>query len=1008
MIRFYQCARTCLFVLLVAAGFGATAQTTVSGKVTFAEDGTAIPGANILEKGTSNGTVSDTNGNFTISVGENATLVFSFVGYTTQEVAVNGQTSINVSLQSDVTSLNEVVVIGYGTVQKKDLTGAVGQVSAKDFNPGVNVNPLTSIQGKVAGLTITVPSGDPNESPSVRIRGYTSLLGGSDPLYVVDGVIGVPISSISPNDIEHIDVLKDASATAIYGSRGANGVIIITTKRGQSGKTSVSFDNYLSVSTISKTFDLLDANQYRAQVSRIKGDASFSDGLRFPVDGSGNPYNTDWMKEITHSAYTDDHELSLMGGTDEFNYRGSIDYINQQGIIHNTGLQKVTGRLNLDQKAINDKLNIQYNLSFENKDSKLSNDDVIARAITFLPTLPVRDLNGDYYEVGGSFDLFNPIAMQDNFHNDETNKVFVGSVNMKYEVLPGLTLGANGAFRNENTINSQAYNKEIKAYTSNLGLTRKNLYQTNNKLLDLTAQYAKDFGSNSNFTFLGGYSYQDNIDDGFGAQNNDYVDGVYQLIGYNNLGLGRGTLLSGSTSYTSSYKSEWTLISFFGRGNLNLDNKYNLTATVRRDGSSKFGANNKWGLFPSVAAGWTISNESFMSGASTLSMLKLRVGWGQTGNSEGIDPYKSLPLTGPKGSPYYDGAIGDFVPSYGAIQNYNPDLKWEVLQQTNVGLDFELFEGKIQGTVEVYDKRTKDMLFNFTVPAGTQYQYDHITANVGEMSNKGIELSLGASVLKTNALSWHTSVVGSTYKNEIVSLHSGNFGVGVIRYNPFGGRGLSNVYASEIREGHPLGEFLIPQFAGFDPSTGSVLLVKEGGGTTTDYTEAHLFEKGDGLPRKTLSWINNFQVGKFDVSFQLRGVFGNKIMNNLRSNLAIPGSILETNMLAEVADYPINYSTNQLSDLWLESGSFVRMDNWQIGYNFPRTGKVLSSARIYLAGNNLFIITKYKGLDPELQVKGDLPTSDDPFTQTPNDIGMDKTNIYPKTRTFQLGVNLTF
>jgi len=990
----------------------AMAQQVVTGIVTSADDGSPLPGVNILEKGTTNGTVTDVDGTFRISVGSNATLALSFVGYTTQEVAVGAQTSIKVSLQPDITSLSEVVVVGYGTVQKKDLTGSVAQVSSKDFNAGVNVNPLQAIQGKVAGLNITTASGDPNASPTVRLRGYTSLAGGSDPLYVVDGVIGVPINSVSPNDIETIDVLKDASAAAIYGSRGANGVIIISTKRGKAGKTTVTFNNYISAATISNRLDLMDADQYRAAVTSISGAGSLGDGLRFPA---GN-YNTDWIKEITRTAMTNNHELAMMGGTDQLSYRASVNYIKQDGIIKNTGLDRVTGRFNLDQKALNNKLNIQYNLAFTNTNSHLSNPDIVARATTMIPTVPVYSGNPNkydgYYEVEGSFDLFNPVAMLNNYHNDETRKVFIGGLNLRYEILPGLTVSANGAFRNENMIKGEAYNKDVKAYATNSGNTRRRLEQTNNKLLELTANYVKTF-NNSKLTILGGYSYQNNIDDGFEANNNNYIAGLYPLIGYDNLSLGKATLLSGKSSYTQSYRNEWSLISFFARGTFDFNDRFNVTATVRQDGSSKFGANNKWGTFPSVGAGWTISNESFMAGQTALSLLKLRLGYGTTGNSEGIGAYKSIALYGPRGN-YYDGGVGNFVPGMGPVQNANPNLKWEVLTTANIGLDFEFGGGKWQGSIDVYQKTTKDMLFPYTVPVGDaahpEYIFPTIIANVGEMTNKGIELTLGTTAIRTSNFQWNTRIVGSYYQNTIKNLNSGDLGVGVIRYNAFGGRGLSDVFASQLRPGHPLGEFYIPTFAGFAEDGKVLMVAKDGGDPTTDYSKALLSEKGQAQPRVNASWVNTFTFKRFDASFQLRGVFGNKIMNNLRSNLAIPGSILQTNMLNEVANYPTNYGTNQLSTLWLESGAFVRLDNWQIGYNIPTGNSLLSNARVYIGGNNLFLITKYKGIDPELEVKGDL--SVDASTgyqqQTPNNMGLDATGIYPKTRTFMLGVNLTF
>jgi TonB-linked SusC/RagA family outer membrane protein len=982
---------------------------TITGKV-LTRTGDPLPGVTVLVKGSSTGTSTGADGSYTLSAPETpGTLVFSFIGFTNLEKPFSGAGNYNVTLLEDIKALEEVVVIGYGTQQKKDITGSVAQVGAKELaSTGIAPNPLQAIQGKVAGLNITQPSGDPNQAPTVRLRGYTSLAGGSEPLYVVDGIIGVPINSVSPSDIETMDVLKDASAAAIYGSRGANGVIIITTKRGKAGVASISFNNYIGTELISKRPDLLSGDEYRAQVLAIKGAASLDDSKRFPKDASGNGYNTDWMDEITRTAFTNNHDLAISGGKEDLSYRGSVNYIKREGLVKNTGFDRLIGRINLDQKAFNNRLNVQYSLAYTQTDQQNTNGDVLYRSVIFLPTLPVRDPGnrpdfGGFYEVDGAFDLNNPVAMLENYQNDELRRNLIGGLNLKYEILDGLVLGVNGALRNENRVQSQVFNSAIKAYAGTQGRAARNLYQTNNKLLELTASYTKQLGGTNNFNVIGGYSYQDNVDDGFGANNNNFITGLYEQFGYNNLGSGRGTLLSGRQDYTFSYRNRTTLVSFFGRGTVNLMDKYNLTATVRQDGSSKFGANNKRAIFPSFAAGWTLTNESFLQGQTAVSHLKLRAGWGKTGNSEGISPYQSLLLYGRQGT-YYDGSINDFVPGYGIVQNSNPNLKWEVIQTTNLGLDFTLFE-KVTGTLDVYDKRTKDMLYNYTVPSNGQYFVNTITANVGEMSNKGIELSLGTDLVKTEKFTWNSRVVGSAYKNEIVSLKSDEFDVGIVRYNEFGGRGLSNVFASQLREGRPFGEFLLPRNVGFSDK-GEVLMEAEDGKTTTDFTKAKLYEAGSAQPRLTASLINSFQYGNFDLNFQLRGVFGNKILNNTYANLTVPGSILESNSLRDITTLPTNYSTNVLSDMFLESGSFARLDNWQVGYNFPVMDKAIKSARVYVGGNNLFVITNYKGVDPELEVRGDL--RDNGRSQQPNSVGLDNRGIYPKTRSFQLGVNLNF
>ncbi|MCD8538498.1 MAG: SusC/RagA family TonB-linked outer membrane protein [Leadbetterella sp.] len=837
------------------------------------------------------------------------------------------------------------------------------------------------------------------------------MAGGSDPLYVVDGMIGVPINSVSPNDIETMDVLKDASAAAIYGSRAANGVILITTKRGKAGKPTISFDNYIGTSTISKRFDLLDGPGYVEAVTRIKGASALGDGLRFPKDASGNYYDTDWVKEITQNAFVHNHDLSISGGSAGLTYRGSLNYLNQEGLVKNTGLNRATARINLDQKAFDNRLNIAYNLVYTETVNKYD-IGAIERATAFLPTLPVRNADGSYYEVLGNFSLFNPVAMVENYTNEQNRKLVQGGLNLRYEILDGLTLGVSGQLQRENGVNDYWTNPTIKAFQGNNGRASRQYWEAQSKLMELTANYFKALSPESNMAFLVGYSFQQNDNDGFQAANSGFVT---DFVTIDNLGLGSGTLINPSNNYATSYRNQARLISFFGRGTLNLLDKYNLTATLREDGSSKFGENNKWGLFPSFGAGWIISNEEFFGQPSGLNYLKLRVGWGQTGNSEGINPYNSIMLYGPSGT-YYDGSAGDFLPGYAITQNANPNLKWEVLETTNIGLDFQLVSGRYSGTVEWYNKLTKDMLYNYSVPAnGVDYFTSSILANVGTMKNSGIEFSFGGTVVEKKQFSWSPQLVISYNRNKVVSLSSEQFNAGQVELNPFGGRGLSDVFASYLIPGRPLGEFnYVPTFAGFNDD-GVVMMVDSAGtGTTTNISDSDAYgamragnaiAQGNPQPFLTGALSNTFRYGNFDLSFQLRGTFGNSILNNIRSNLMIPGSILETNMLKDVNTMPDKYTQNQISTMWLENGSFVRLDNWQVGYNVPVNGKALSSARIYVGGNNLLLFTKYKGIDPELQTKGDLESN---TSRRPNAMGLDYSSVYPKTRSFQLGVNLTF
>jgi TonB-dependent starch-binding outer membrane protein SusC len=1006
----------------------------VTGKVTDAA-GMGLPGVSVSVKGTTRGTNTDAEGAYKIQAPSGSVLVFSSVGFQSQEISIGARSTVDVKLADDNKILNEVVVVGYGTAKRKDLTGAVTNVTAKEFNAGIVPNPLQAIQGKVAGLVITTPSGDPNSNPTVRLRGYTSLAGGSDPLYVVDGVIGVPINTISPDDIETMDVLKDASAAAIYGSRAANGVIIVTTKRGKTGKPTVTFNNFVGVETISNRLNLLSGDEYRAEVSRIKGASALSDRQRFPVDASGQGFSTDWIKEITRTAYTNNHDLAIAGGSPGLSYRGSLNFVNREGIVKNTGFQRATGRINIDQKALDNRLSVQYNLAFTNTMNQLTDGEIIGRATIMLPTLPVRAIdNGEtnfagYYEIPGSFDLYNPVAMLENQKFDEQRRQFIGGINLRYEILDGLTIGVNGAFRNENNDQNRFRSGNVRFYLGENGRASRRFEQVNDQLLETTLNYTKGFGEGSNFSVLGGYSYQSITADGFGAGNSQFVTDV---LGYNNLGLGAGTVIAPGSGYVASFRNNVKVASFFGRGIVNLNDRYNVTATLRYDGSSKLGANNKWGLFPSVAAGWNISNESFFPKNAAINFMKLRVGWGQTGNSEGIIPYNSIQLYGQKGGNFYNGAIDNFLPGYGITQNANPNLRWEVKTTTNIGLDFQLLNSRFSGTVEYYTSLTDNLLYNYSVPAnGIDFFTDRILANVGQMRNSGFELSFGGDVIRKGDFNWNTRIIGAYNTNQIVTLSNEQFGSGTVRFNAFGGRGLSDVFGSYLFPGRPVGEFNnVPTFAGFGADGKVLLRSGKGDGTTTEIGDADAaarfaagnpLAQGNPQPFLTASLVNTFNYKNFDLNFLLRGVFGNSILNNVRSNLLIPGSILETNMLRGLSDLPNNYTQNQISTYWLESGTFVRFDNWQLGYRVPvKNSKFIQNARIYVGGNNLFILTGYKGIDPELEVRGDLNTSNPTrgdlqsgaargnLGAAPTSLGIDSRGIYPRTRSFQLGVNLTF
>lgn len=949
----------------------------VKGKV-LDELGEPVIGANIVEKGTTNGTITDMDGNYTLTVNDlkKAVLQFSFIGYNTFEEAVKGRKTLEVKLAPSVVNLGEVVAIGYGTQTRKEITGSVANVSEKDFNQGVTREASDLLQGKVAGLNISSGSGDVSSSPQIRLRGTSTLQNDQGPMIVIDGIPGGDMSTVAPSDIESISVLKDASSAAIYGSRSAGGVILITTKRGSGSKTQVNYDGYVAMSTLANKPDLLTADQWRDYAAST---GQSEQAKNFDQYGA----NTDWFDVISRTGISQNHSLSLSGGSSKSNYRASVNYMNNSGVIRDNSMERFNFRFQFQQRAINDRLRIGLTgaATIMNYNPTYGYNFVLA--YNMLPVFPVKMSDGSWYENVG-YDLGNPL------HNIEANtrenkgNSFYGVGDLQFTIIDGLDIKANLYKSRRLNEYSQYYDSTTDAGRDDGGYAYKRNQTFDKDMMEWTLNYDKAFNEVHKVSALLGYSWEENTFSEFTAANRNFTT---DMLGANKLQAGQDLRPDDVTSQ----KNEYRLISFFARAHYSYNERYMLTATVRRDGSSKFGANNKWGVFPSVSAAWGISQESFMQDLDWVNDLKLRAGWGVTGNQDGLRPYKTLELYGASDK-YYES--GSWMTGYKINQNANPDLKWEQTSMLNVGLDFQLFNGRLGGTVEWYDKRTKDMLYTYTVPS-PPYLYREMMANVGDMKNTGIEVLLNFDAIRTKDFSWNTTLNLAHNKNEVTSLSNKDFTTTRIYAGDAWIRGSSGGTTHVVEEGYPIGQFYGWRCDGIDADGKYILFDKNGDGQISEDDRDYI---GDAQPDLTFGWTNSFRYKAFDFSFFFRGSIGNDVLNHVRMAYAQPGYLIGSNAL----DDPLTFQLKEVPkycSYYIEDASFVRLDNVTLGYTF-NTKKLgwLDKARVYVTGQNLFVITGYKGLDPETNVgrnDGLAP-------------GVEDREFYPKARTFTFGVNLTF
>lgn len=972
-----------LMILYMNTGYAQSGS--IKGKV-LDELGDPIIGANVIEKGTTNGTITDLDGNYTVTVSnpERAVLQFSFIGYNTIEENVRGRAILDVKLDPSVINLGEVVAIGYGTQTRREITGSVTNVSEENFNKGLTRDAADLLQGKVAGLTITSGSGDVTRESQIRLRGTSTLQNDQGPLIVIDGIPGGDMSTVPASDIEAISVLKDASSAAIYGSRAAGGVILITTKKGSGSKTQVNYDGYVAFDRIANKPDLMNADEWRAYAAYSGQDPSVYD--QYGAD-------TDWFDELTRTGVSHSHALSLSGGSSKSNYRASFNYLNRNGVMRDNSMERYNFRFQMQQRALEDRLRFGFLASASLIDHEIPNGDNFVLAYSMLPVYPVYNEDGSYFtKVNSEYDQGNPVQNQDLNERRRSSSYFYGSGDIQYTIMDGLNVKVNLYKSRWSSEYSRYDHSETTFGQSNNGYAEKSNTVRDRNLMEWTADYEKTFGAGDKHKIQGmaGYSWEDNIYSKFEAANRNFL---IDDLSYNNLQSGTGLKNGDVKSEKNSYK----LISLFARAHYSYDERYMITATVRRDGSSKFGANHKWGTFPSASAAWGISQEAFMQDVSWVNDLKLRAGYGVTGNQDGLQPYKSLQLYGSEGT-YFDD--GEWLAAYKISQNANPDLKWESTAMLNIGVDFSFFNNRFGGTIEWYDKRTSDMLYTYRVPT-PPYVYEKMQANVGDMKNTGIEVLLNVDAIRTKDFNWNISLNLAHNKNEVTRLSSDIYTTSRIYTGDPWIRGASGVTSHVVEEGYPIGQFFMLECLGIDEDGKYIIRDVNGDGEITNDDRTYV---GSAQPKLTYGLNNSFSWKQWDFSFFLRGTLGNKILNNPRAAYANNTYLIGTNALNDPLVYQLTESS-RICSYYLENGSFMRLDNMSLGYTFnTKNIKGVEKARIYFAGQNLFVITKYKGLDPEVELFRGEATDDDAGLSP----GIEPREYFPKSKTFTVGVNLTF
>lgn len=963
------------------------AQSNVSGTVKDA-NGEPLIGVSVLEVGTQNGAVTDMYGNYKLNVKPGAKLKISYIGFTPQTVKAGSNSQI--VLQEDNTALNEVVVVGYGTMRRKDVTSSITTVKAEDLNQGVFTDPGQMLQGKVPGLVVS-STADPNGSPTITLRGASTLrTGAMSPYYVVDGIPGVDISIVSPEDIESIDVLRDATATAIYGSKAANGVIIITTKKGAEEKTNVSYNGYVAFDNILKKYDVCTADDLRQYAK---------DNNITLKDGGAN---TDWQDEVLRTGISHNHNVNISGGNGSTNYMISADLRKREGVIKMTGFDRFNVRSLVSTKTLKDHLtvsigaNMMYGKHF-GVPSGNEGASVLDAMNYYSPTNAIKNADGTW-TVGSGSKNYNPLALMEENKSETVWKrnQFVGKTAL--ELWKGFVWRVNYSWSNYQSTYS-AYNtrnSQLEGIGNKNGQATRNTYFGREQTFETYLNYDFKVGK-SKWGLMGGYSWEEKKNnDGFGLS----VEGYYNDdLGWYNMSYAQ-TILGVQNSVQSGYLEKVRNISFYGRVNYSFDSRYMLQATIRRDGSSVFGKNNRWGTFPSVSAAWNITEEKFMQNQHIFDNLKLRAGYGISGNAMGFDVYSSYNTYGASGTFVYDGKT---YRTYGATKNANPDLKWESTGMLNIGLDFAFLKGRLNGTVEVYHKKTKDLIWSYPVST-TQYIYGWIDANVGEMTNKGIEFTLNAVPVRTKNFMWSTTLNLSHNKNTVDKMQNETFHTtNLTQGDPMVAGVSADGWTQRIMEGEPIGTFYTYQYAGIVNGRSEYYVLDENGNRTGETTNNPSLKDrsitGCAQPKLNAGWNNTLTYKNWSLNAFITGVFGNDVYNSARAHYTSAQMFSDgKNVLKEFLNNPASDASGSLpSDRFIEKGSYVRLQTLSLSYTFRNCfNDWIQDLTLYGTANNLFTITNYKGLDPEVNMGGIDPGIDYRWSR------------YPHTRTFMVGVKINF
>ncbi|WP_257669198.1 SusC/RagA family TonB-linked outer membrane protein [Parapedobacter tibetensis] len=963
-------------------------QKTITGVVTDTL-GTPVESVTIRLKGSPLATYTNQLGEFTLqAVPTNGILEVQRIGYEPQEISINGRQRLVIELRASLSQLDEVVVIGYGTQVAEEVTGAVSTVNAADFNQGAFTDAAELVQGKVAGLNITTPDADPLSTSQINLRGVITLASGSQPLILIDGVPG-DLDEVSPEEIESINVLKDGSAAAIYGTRGSNGVILLTTKSVKRDiKPTISIKSSLNVQAIARKLDFLNTDEYREKVQ---------EGLPGAIDQGAS---TNWLKEVTRSPISQIHDISLQGGNRASNYIASLRYSSQNGIMKKSNDKKIYPRFEVNHSMFDDMLKITANINAYTQESFAGspgggyNQAVYYNALIYNPTAPLTNENGSWFQNLGRHAYDNPVALLEETRGINQNNKLKYYGTATFNPTQDLSLRILGS--RDVTKEMLGY-YETKAHTSTLrdgrnGFASRRNIRTQEDLFEATLEYDKTFFEDHNIAALIGHTwFTQNYQDA-GLQNWDFPTDEYDY----NL-IQTGLALTRGEAIQSSYQSENKLISYFFRINYNFMGKYLLAASIRREGSSKFGINNKWASFPAISAGWNLHKEPFLSSSTILNQLKLRVGFGLTGTIP-EDPYPSLSTLNYNTRSYID---GNWIQTIEPTTNPNPNLRWETKEEINLGIDFGLFGQRIWGSVDLYQRTTRDMIWDYSVPV-PPYLFNSITANAATMKNKGLEITLNASVIERSDFQWNTAVNYATNTNEVISLTNDNFQLasGYLDVGATGEPILQTTHRIQI--GEPIGNFFGYHSVGVDEE-GHWLIAGENGETKpiSEQTGDDKRVLGNGLPDYYLNWNNTLTYKNLDLSIQMRGAFGFQILNMARMFYETPTMLTRGNVLNSTFDpvygqqLALDQELQYISH-YVERGDYWKISNVSLGYNMDlKHSAFFKVLRFSATGINLATLTGYSGIDPEVNSVG-------------LDLGIDHRYRYPSARTYILGLSLTF